>query len=62
MPQLNETDRPIVRPSGLAEEVYRRIRADIMSLRIPPDTRVSGLAIAAVALMGLGMVRRLASP
>src|SRR5471032_2332917 len=35
------TDRPITRPSGLAEEVYRRIRADIMSLRLPPDTRVS---------------------
>ena len=34
-------DRPIVRPSGLAEEVYRRIRADIMSLKLPPDTRVS---------------------
>src|SRR3982751_1356898 len=34
-------DRSIARPSGLAEEVYRRIRADIMSLRIPPDTRVS---------------------
>ena len=41
MPQLNEADRPIARPSGLAEEVYRRIRADIMSLRLPPDTRVS---------------------
>jgi DNA-binding GntR family transcriptional regulator len=34
-------DRPIARPSGLAEEVYRRIRADIMSLKLPPDTRVS---------------------
>ncbi len=34
-------DRPIVRPSGLAEEVYRRIRADIMSLKLPPDSRVS---------------------
>src|ERR1700742_5381664 len=34
-------DRPIVRPSGLADEVYRRIRADIMSLKLPPDTRVS---------------------
>ena len=31
----------IARPSGLAEEVYRRIRADIMSLKLPPDTRVS---------------------
>jgi len=34
-------DRQIVRPSGLAEEVYRRIRADIMSLKLPPETRVS---------------------
>ena len=41
MSQVNEAERPIVRPSGLAEEVYRRIRADIMSLRLPPDTRVS---------------------
>ena len=41
MVQLNDAYRPISRPSGLAEEVYRRIRADIMSLRIPPDTRVS---------------------
>src|SRR5690349_6555289 len=31
----------IVRPVGLAEEVYRRIRSDIMSLKLPPDTRVS---------------------
>ncbi|MBW8708599.1 MAG: GntR family transcriptional regulator [Alphaproteobacteria bacterium] len=39
---LNEaSDRLIARPSGLAEEVYRRVRADIMSLKIPPDTRVS---------------------
>jgi DNA-binding GntR family transcriptional regulator len=41
MPPVTEAERPIVRPSGLADEVYRRIRADIMSLRIPPDTRVS---------------------
>src|SRR3954471_14242536 len=34
-------ERQIVRPSGLAEEVYRRIRADIMSLRLPPESRVS---------------------
>ena len=34
-------DRPIARPSGLAEEVYRRIRADIMSLKLPPESRVS---------------------
>jgi len=41
MVQLNDAYRPISRPSGLAEEVYRRIRSDIMSLRLPPDTRVS---------------------
>ena len=41
MSVVPEADRPIVRPFGLAEEVYRRIRADIMSLRLPPDTRVS---------------------
>src|SRR3569623_3574158 len=39
---LNEpADRQIARPSGLAEEAYRRIRADIMSLKLPPDTRVT---------------------
>jgi DNA-binding GntR family transcriptional regulator len=31
----------ITRPPGLAEEVYHRIRADIMSLKLPPRTRVS---------------------
>jgi DNA-binding GntR family transcriptional regulator len=31
----------IERPSGLAESVYRRIRADIMSLKLPPDSRIS---------------------
>jgi len=36
-----EADRPIARPPGLADEVYRRLRADIMSLRLPPDSRVS---------------------
>src|SRR3954471_7099565 len=41
MPSLADAYRPITRPSGLAEEVYRRIRADIMSLKLPPDTRVS---------------------
>lgn len=30
----------IRRPSGLTEEVYKRIRADIVALRIPPDTRI----------------------
>jgi DNA-binding GntR family transcriptional regulator len=33
--------RQIARPSGLVDEVYRRIRADIMSLKIPPDSRIS---------------------
>lgn len=41
MPSLTDAYRPIARPSGLAEEVYRRVRADIMSLKLPPDTRVS---------------------
>src|ERR1700743_3250938 len=42
MSALNETeDRQIARPSGLADEVYRRLPGDIMSLRLPPDTRVS---------------------
>jgi DNA-binding GntR family transcriptional regulator len=31
----------IERPAGLADSVYQRIRADIMSLKIPPDTKVS---------------------
>ncbi len=36
----------VQRPQGFADEVFRIIRADIMSLRIPPDTRISieGLA------------------
>ncbi len=33
--------RPIPRPAGLVEEVYSRVRAEIMSLGIPPDTRVT---------------------
>ena len=40
-PANDMAERPIARPSGLAEEVYRRIRADIMSLKLPPDSRVS---------------------
>src|ERR1700743_354853 len=36
-----ETQRQIARPSGLVDEFYRGIRADIMSLKIPPDTRIS---------------------
>jgi len=47
MSAANENaDRLIARPSGLAEEVYRRVRADIMSLKIPPDSRVSVDALA----------------
>ena len=47
MTALNDSAaQQIARPSGLAEEVYRRIRADIMSLKLPPDTRVSVDAIA----------------
>ena len=34
------TGRSPGRP-GLADEVYRRIRADIMSLKLPPESRVS---------------------
>src|SRR3569623_3647441 len=34
-------DRQIARPPGRADEVYRRIRADIMSLKLPPESRVS---------------------
>lgn len=32
---------PIRRPAGLVDEVYNRVRADIMSLKIPPDTRIT---------------------
>jgi DNA-binding GntR family transcriptional regulator len=33
--------RKIQRSKGFVEEVFQLIRADIMSLRIPPDTRIS---------------------
>jgi len=33
--------RPIRRETGVAEEVLDILRGDIMSLRIPPDTRIS---------------------
>jgi DNA-binding GntR family transcriptional regulator len=37
-----DTPRRVVRRSqGFVDEVYELIRADIMSLRIPPDTRIS---------------------
>ncbi len=37
----NNRPRRIKRVQGIVEEVYELIRADIMSLRIPPDTRIS---------------------
>ena len=33
--------RPIQRPAGLVDEVYNRVRDDIMSLKIAPDTRIT---------------------
>ena len=33
--------RAVKRSQGFVDEVYELIRADIMSLRIPPDTRIS---------------------
>ena len=35
------TPRIVRRSQGIVEEVYELIRADIMSLQIPPDTRIS---------------------
>ena len=32
---------PVARPSGLVEEVFQRIRADIISLKIPPGARIT---------------------
>src|SRR5580658_3835392 len=37
---VQEARGQIKRSSGLTEEVYNRIRGDIMSLRIPPNTRI----------------------
>lgn len=34
-------DRRLKRSQGFVEEVFKLIRADLMSLRIPPDTRIS---------------------
>jgi DNA-binding GntR family transcriptional regulator len=39
--KTGENSGQIERPSGLAESVYRRIRTDIMSLKLPPDSRIS---------------------
>ncbi len=33
--------RKLTRSQGFVEEVFQLIRADLMSLRIPPDTRIS---------------------
>ncbi len=33
--------RRVKRSSGFVEEVFEIIRADLMSLRIPPDSRIS---------------------
>jgi DNA-binding GntR family transcriptional regulator len=38
--QLASPRRGRVKRQGLVEEVYNLIRADIMSLKIPPDTRI----------------------
>ena len=53
------SDRPIQRPTGLVEEVYTRVRAEIMSLAIPPDTRVPAREDAAPAVsIPAGAARR----
>ena len=36
-----DSDRQIKRTSGFVEDAYSRIREDIMSLKIPPDARIS---------------------
>jgi DNA-binding GntR family transcriptional regulator len=43
VPLHSASNRPrrIKRAQGIVDEVYDLIRADIMSLRIPPDTRIS---------------------
>src|SRR6476660_5258141 len=47
MPNTNSSSavqsdaRRLKRSQGFVEEVFALIRADIMSLRIPPDTRIS---------------------
>ncbi len=43
--QINQRGKPsegrLIRSPGYVEEVFEIIRADLMSLRIPPDTRIS---------------------
>jgi DNA-binding GntR family transcriptional regulator len=41
VPDEPAAPRPIQRPAGLVDEVYNRVRDDIMSLKIPPDTRIT---------------------
>jgi len=36
----SSADKPRIKRQALVEEVYNLIRADILSLRIPPDTRI----------------------
>src|SRR5690606_26506051 len=40
-PIPNDRPRQVRRAQGFVDEVYELIRSDIMSLRIPPDTRIS---------------------
>ena len=40
-PTAAEARGQIKRPVGLVEDVYGRIREDIMSLKVPPNTRIS---------------------
>ncbi|MEJ0098541.1 MAG: GntR family transcriptional regulator [Pseudomonadota bacterium] len=40
-PPARTPSRRIKRAQGFVDEVYELIRADIMALRIPPDTRIS---------------------
>jgi DNA-binding GntR family transcriptional regulator len=39
--ETRASTRRVPRSQGFVEEVFQLIRADIMSLRIPPDTRIS---------------------
>lgn len=39
--EAERAPRTIRRSQGFVDEAFERIRADIMSLRIPPDTRIS---------------------
>jgi DNA-binding GntR family transcriptional regulator len=41
VPSAPDNSRQIKRASGFVEDAYSRIREDIMSLKIPPNTRIS---------------------